>query len=152
MFVVVFVVMLPILIATGNPIEAWSAGLTWVFVQSFVLMIGGFIAPVIRRITPRAALLGSLAGISLTFISLSPGAQIFMTPVIGVTCLAVILASWLGSYRYPGGIPGGLMAILAGSLIAWGGHLFGFELGGIGARKSVVEGKNVSVRVDFGGR
>src|SRR3546814_15362031 len=119
MFVVVFVVMLPILIATGNPIEAWSAGLTWVFVQSFVLMIGGFIAPVIRRITPRAALLGSLAGISLTFISLSPGAQIFMTPVIGVTCLAVILASWLGSYRSPGGIPGGLMAILAGSLIAW---------------------------------
>src|SRR3546814_3061606 len=60
--------MLPILIATGNPIEACSAGLTWVFVQSFVLMIGRFIAPVIRRITPRAALLGSLAGISLTFI------------------------------------------------------------------------------------
>src|SRR3546814_11855486 len=60
-----------------------------------------------------------------------------MTPVIGVTCLAVILASWLGSYRYPGGIPGGLMAILAGSLIAWGGHLFGFELGGIGPDKVV---------------
>ena len=137
MFVVVFVVMLPILIASGNPIDAWSAGLTWVFVQSFVLMIGGFIAPIIRRITPRAALLGSLAGISLTFISLSPGAQIFMTPVIGVTCLAVILASWLGSYRYPGGIPGGLMAILAGSLIAWGGHLMGFELGGIGPDKVV---------------
>jgi AGZA family xanthine/uracil permease-like MFS transporter len=135
MFVVVFVVMLPILIASGNPIDAWSAGLTWVFVQSFVLMIGGFIAPWIRRITPRAALLGSLAGISLTFISLSPGAQIFMTPVIGVVCLAVILASWLGSYRYPGGIPGGLMAILAGSLIAWGGHVLGFELGGIGPDK-----------------
>ncbi len=135
MFVVVFVVMLPILIASGNPIDAWSAGLTWVFVQSFVLMIGGFAAPLIRRITPRAALLGSLAGISLTFISLSPGAQIFMTPIIGVTCLAVILASWLGNYRYPGGIPGGLMAILAGSLIAWGGHLLGFELGGIGPDK-----------------
>src|SRR3546814_18091998 len=104
-------------------------------------MIGGFIAPVIRRITPRAALLGSLAGISLTFISLSPGAQIFMTPVIGVTCLAVILASWLGSYRYPGGIPGGLMAILAGSLIAWGGHLFGFELGGIGRSEARRVGK-----------
>ena len=64
MFVVVFVVMLPILISTGNPVEAWGAGLTWVFIQSFVLIIGGFIAPVIRRITPRAALLGSLAGIS----------------------------------------------------------------------------------------
>ena len=61
MFVVVFVVMLPILISSGNPVEAWSAGLTWVFIQSFVLMVGGFIAPWIRKITPRAALLGSLA-------------------------------------------------------------------------------------------
>jgi len=132
MFVVVFVVMLPILISTGSPVEAWSAGLTWVFVQSFVLMVGGFVAPVIRRITPRAALLGSLAGISLTFVALNPGAQLFTTPLIGVTCLAIILASWLGGYRYPGGIPGGLMAIIIGSIIAWGSTLFGVPLGGIG--------------------
>jgi AGZA family xanthine/uracil permease-like MFS transporter len=135
MFVVVFVVMLPILIKTGDPLEAWGAGLTWVFIQSFVLMVGGFIAPVIRRITPRAALLGSLAGISLTFISLSPGAQIFMTPLIGVTCMAVILASWLGGYRYPGGIPGGLMAIIVGAGIAWGAKILGFDIGGIGPEK-----------------
>ena len=73
MFVVTFVVMLPILLKTNDPMQAWEAGLTWVFVQSFVLMAGGFIAPVIRRITPRAALLGSLAGISITFISMRPG-------------------------------------------------------------------------------
>src|ERR1700685_3585246 len=75
MFVVTFVVMLPILIKTSDPIQAWEAGLTWVFVQSFVLMIGGFIGPAVRRITPRAALLGSLAGISITFIALRPAAQ-----------------------------------------------------------------------------
>ena len=135
MFVVVFVVMLPILLQTGNPVDAWSAGLTWVFIQSFVLMIGGFVAPLIRKITPRAALLGSLAGISLTFISMSPGAQLFMTPVIGVTCLAVILASWFGGFRYPGGLPGGLMAIIVGSLIAWMGQAMGFPLGGVGPDK-----------------
>ena len=135
MFVVTFVVMLPILLKTGDPLEAWGAGLTWVFIQSFVLMIGGFVAPVIRRITPRAALLGSLAGISLTFISMSPGAQLFMTPLIGVVCLAVILASWLGSYRYPGGIPGGLMAIIVGSIIAWGSIAMGYPLGGVGPDK-----------------
>src|ERR1700735_1358771 len=72
MFVVTFVVMLPILLRTNDPIQAWEAGLTWVFVQSFVLMAGGFIAPIIRKITPRAALLGSLAGLSLTFLSLLP--------------------------------------------------------------------------------
>src|SRR3954470_21897086 len=96
MFVVVFVIMLPIALKTGDPVKGWEAGLTWVFVQSFVLMIGGFVAPVIRRITPRAALLGSLAGISITFISMSPGEQIFTTPVIGLVCFGIILASWFG--------------------------------------------------------
>ncbi|MCB1618728.1 MAG: hypothetical protein KDI08_08425, partial [Pseudomonadales bacterium] len=72
MFVVVFVIMLPIATATGDPIRGWEAGLTWVFVQSFVLMAGGFVAPWIRRITPRAALLGALAGVSIAFISMRP--------------------------------------------------------------------------------
>jgi AGZA family xanthine/uracil permease-like MFS transporter len=132
MFVVVFVVMLPILIATKDPIAAWGAGLAWVFVQSFVLMIGGFIAPVVRRITPRAALLGSLAGISITFISLSPAAQIFSTPVIGLTCMAVILASWFGGVRYPKGIPGGAIAIAVGSAIAWAAGAMGYHWGNVG--------------------
>src|SRR6202046_1671645 len=43
MFVVTFIVMLPIALATNDPIQAWEAGLTWVFIQSFVLMAGGFI-------------------------------------------------------------------------------------------------------------
>ena len=34
-----------------------------------------------------------------------------MTPVIGVTCFAIILASWFGGVRYFGGIPAGLVAI-----------------------------------------
>ena len=40
MFVVVFVIMLPISLKTGDPIKGWEAGLVWVFVQSFVLMAG----------------------------------------------------------------------------------------------------------------
>src|SRR6266446_5305591 len=62
MFIVTFVIMLPISLKTGDPEKGWQAGLVWVFFQSFILMIGGFIAPYIRRITPRAALLGTLAG------------------------------------------------------------------------------------------
>src|SRR5215207_3244554 len=56
MFVVTFVIMLTI----GDPIKGWEAGLTWVFIQSFVLMVGGFVGPWIRKVTPRAALLGTL--------------------------------------------------------------------------------------------
>jgi AGZA family xanthine/uracil permease-like MFS transporter len=135
MFVVVFVVMLPILHATKDPVQAWEAGLTWVFVQSFVLMVGGFVAPVIRRITPRAALLGSLAGISITFIAMKPAAEMFTTPVIGVTCFAIILVSWFGGVKYPRNIPGGLVAIAVGTVIAWGSTALGLNYGGMGLDK-----------------
>ena len=36
MFVVVFVIMLPIALKTGDPVKGWEAGLTWVFIQSFM--------------------------------------------------------------------------------------------------------------------
>jgi AGZA family xanthine/uracil permease-like MFS transporter len=119
MFVVTFVIMLPITIKTGDPLKGWSAGLVWVFFQSFILMIGGFIAPYIRKVTPRAALLGTLAGVSVTFISMRPALEMVMTPVIGIVCFAIIMVSWFGGYRYPKGIPAGLVAIAAGMLIAW---------------------------------
>ncbi|MFN6996954.1 MAG: hypothetical protein ACK4PH_22385 [Aquincola tertiaricarbonis] len=131
MFVVVFVIMLPISLSTGDPIKGWEAGLTWVFVQSFVLMIGGFIAPVIRRITPRAALLGTLAGVSIAFIALRPALEMFMTPLLGVVCFAIILVSWFGGVRWFKGIPAGLVAIAVGCLIAWGSTALGMPIGGM---------------------
>ena len=131
MFIVTFVIMLPITLKTGDPVKGWSAGLVWVFFQSFILMIGGFIAPYIRRITPRAALLGTLAGVSVTFISMRPALEMYMTPQIGLVCFAIIVASWFGGVKYPRGIPAGLVAIAAGMLIAWGSNLFGLGLGGL---------------------
>src|SRR4051812_6632128 len=135
MFVVTFVIMLPITLKTNDPIKGWSAGLVWVFFQSFILMIGGFIAPYIRRITPRAALLGTLAGVSITFISMRPALEMYMTPVIGIVCFAIIMVSWFGGYRYPKGVPAGLVAIAAGMLIAWGSTLFGLNFGGMSLDK-----------------
>src|SRR5450432_2668400 len=130
MFIVTFVIMLPIKLATGDPMMGWQAGLTWVFIQSFVLMAGGFLAPIVRKITPKAALLGALAGVSITFISMAPVLQMYMTPVIGVVCFAIILASWFGGVKY-GKIPAGLVAIAAGSLIAWGSTFIGHPIGGM---------------------
>lgn len=131
MFVVTFVIMLPIAIKTGDPVKGWEAGLTWVFIQSFVLMIGGFVAPVIRKITPRAALLGTLAGVSVAFISMRPAMEMVMTPLIGVVCFSIILVSWFGGVRWFKGIPAGLVAIGVGSLIAWGSTTLGLDYGGL---------------------
>src|SRR6476619_6047911 len=131
MFIVTFVIMMPITIKTGDPLKGWSAGLVWVFFQSFILMAGGFIAPFIRRITPRAALLGTLAGVSVTFISMRPALEMYMSPQIGLVCFAIILASWFGGVKYWKGMPAGLVAIAVGMIIAWGSNLFGLGLGGL---------------------
>ena len=131
MFVVTFVIMLPIALKTGDPVKGWEAGLTWVFIQSFVLMAGGFIAPYIRKITPRAALLGALAGVSIAFISMKPALDMYMTPIIGVVCFVILLASWVGGVRYYRGLPAGLVAIIAGSAIAWGSTALGLNFGGM---------------------
>jgi AGZA family xanthine/uracil permease-like MFS transporter len=145
MFIVTFVIMLPILIRTHDPIKAWEAGTTWVFIQSFILMIGGFIAPYIRKITPRAALLGTLAGVSITFISMRPAVDMFSTPVIGITCFAIIMAGWFGGIRFPFGIPAGLVAILVGAVIAWGSNIFGLHYGGMSGAALLASLKSIHV-------
>ena len=106
-----------------------------VFGRILILMIGGFVAPLIRKITPRAALLGTLAGVSIAFISMRPAFEMYMTPTIGLTCFAIILISWFGGVRYPLGIPAGLVAIVVGAIIAWGSNLFGLNIGCMSAAK-----------------
>jgi len=147
MFIVVLVVMLPILGRTQDPVKAWEAGLAWVFIQSIILMIGGFVAPIVRRITPRAALLGTLAGVSVTFIAMRPALEMYMTPVIGVVCFSVILLGWFGAVRFPRGMPAGLVAILIGSVIAWGSAAFGYGIGGLSGTRLVAAFANLGFSV-----
>ena len=131
MFIVVFVVMLPIKLRTGDPIKAWEAGLTWVCIQSVVLVIGGFLGRWVRKVTPRAALLGTLTGVSITFISMRPALQMYLNPFIGLLCFVILMVNWLGGVRYFRGVPAGLVVIVAGALIAWGSNLFNLNYGGL---------------------
>ena len=73
MFIVVFLIMLPIYLQTNDPILAWQAGLAWAFIIGVIVLLGAFVGPTIRKYTPRAAMLGTLAGISIAFISMRPG-------------------------------------------------------------------------------
>src|SRR5687767_3054005 len=119
MFIVVFVIMLPVKLATGDPILGWQAGLAWAFIEGLVNLSGAFIAPYIRRLTPRAALLGTLAGVSIAFIAIRPAAQVMEVPWIGLVGLAIVFGGWFAGYRFPGNIPVGLVAIGAGTALAW---------------------------------
>ena len=147
MFFVVLAIMLPIKIQTGDAVMAWEAGLAWVFIEGVVLLIGAFVAPHVRRLTPRAALLGTLAGISITFISMKPAMEIFEAPVIGMVSLTIILGGWYGGVRYPGNLPAGLIAIAVGTLLAWLSTAFGWGFATMSFDALAASAANISFSV-----
>ncbi|MEH3054199.1 MAG: hypothetical protein PGN13_09370 [Patulibacter minatonensis] len=121
MFIVTFVVMLPTFLATKDPMAAWAAGLAWAFIIGIIILIGAFVGPAIRKYTPRAALLGTLAGISLTFISMRPAAQMWETLWVALPVFGIIALGFISGVRLPGNFPVALLALLVGTAIAWAG-------------------------------
>lgn len=124
MFIVTFVVMLPIYLATKDPLAAWASGLAWCFIIGIIVLIGAFVGPYIRRYTPQAAMLGTLAGISIAFISMRPAAQMWEALWIALPVMVIILIGFFTDLKLPGNIPVGLAALLVGSAIGWiGGYM-----------------------------
>jgi adenine/guanine/hypoxanthine permease len=128
-FFVTFVIMLPIVLRDGDPLKAWAVGLAWAFIVGVIILIGAFIGPAIRRFTPRAAMLGTLAGISIAYIAMRPAFQMFEVPWIALPVLGIILLSWTAGVRMPGGVPGGLLAVIVGSAIGWVAYATGMWTG-----------------------
>ena len=100
------------------------AGLAWSFIIGLIVLIGTFVGPYIRRFTPRAALLGTLAGISIAFISMRPAAQMWEALWIALPVFAIIVIGFFTDRKLPGNIPIGLAALLVGTAIGWiGGYM-----------------------------
>jgi adenine/guanine/hypoxanthine permease len=127
MFIVVFVVMLPVQLRTGDPVQAWQAGLAWAFIIGVIVLCGALVGPWILRWTPRAVMLGSLAGISIAFIAMRPAAQMWEAPWIGLVAFAFILVGWLGSRRMPWNAPVGLLSVCVATAVAWIAVLAGWS-------------------------
>src|SRR5438093_971230 len=119
MFIVVFGVMLPIYLQTNDAIRAWQAGLAWCLIIGVIILIGAFVGPTVRKYTPRAAMLGTLAGISIAFISMRPAFLGWEDPWLFMLSLTIVLVSWMAGIRLPYGLPGGLAAVVLGTALAW---------------------------------
>src|SRR3954453_20392735 len=125
LFAHVFLVMLPAKAlaeraGAADPVRvAWQAGLLATFVSGVIELGCAFVAERVRKATPRAALLSTLAGIALGFISLGFLFRTFAHPVIGLTTLAIVMLTYFGRVRFKGDIPGGVVAVGLGTLVAW---------------------------------
>jgi AGZA family xanthine/uracil permease-like MFS transporter len=119
MFIVIFVIMLPIYLRTQDATRAWEAGLAWAFIIGVIVLIGAFVGPYIRKYAPRAALLGTLAGISITFISMLPAGRMWAMAWVALPVFALLLIGLLTDIKLPGNFPIGLAALLLGTAIGW---------------------------------
>ena len=133
LFAYIFLVMLPVrleALSQGATSElaaeaAWQAGLVACLGSGLIELVGSWGAEKLRKLTPRAALLSTLAGIALTFISIGFFLRTYANPLVGIVPLGVILLTYFGGVKFtiPGTrwtIPGGLLAVLLGMALAWG--------------------------------
>ena len=127
LFAYIFLVMLPVKLgAQSNGASeaqaaelAWQVGLAACFVSGLMELAGSLVAERIRRATPRAALLATLAGIAISFIAIDFAIRLFALPLVAFLPLAMILTTYFAGVRMPLGIPGGAWALLLGGASAW---------------------------------
>ena len=125
LFAHVFLVMLPAKALAEragavDPVRvAWRAGMLATFATGVIELGCAFVAERVRKATPRAALLSTLAGIALGFISLGFLFRTFAHPVVGMTTLAIVMLTYFGRVRFKGHLPGGVVAVTLGTLLCW---------------------------------
>ncbi|MEJ2684014.1 MAG: hypothetical protein P8Z71_06435 [Candidatus Sulfobium sp.] len=107
----VFLIMAPIYFETRDPVLAWQAGLFACLASALLECAGAFVGAWLRRNTPRAALLSSLAGIAITFISMGFVFQIFAMPAIAIVPALLVIFVYGGRIKLPLGLPGGFMDV-----------------------------------------
>lgn len=98
---------------------AWELGLVACFGSGLIEFFGAFVADAVRARTPRAALLSTLAGIAVGFISMTFALQIFQKPLITMLPLAIVLITYFARVPFPFHLPGGLVAVTLGTAAAW---------------------------------
>jgi AGZA family xanthine/uracil permease-like MFS transporter len=101
--------------------HAWHIGMCAIVASGLFKLACAPFAVSIRRIVPRAGLLGSLAAIALALITFLPTLEIVGTPIVGLVSMGIVLASLTAAIPFPLRIPGALAALgVGGALYAAG--------------------------------
>ncbi|MFV1964488.1 MAG: permease [Pirellulaceae bacterium] len=95
----------------------WHIGICAIVISGLFKFVCAWGSNWVRRIAPRAGLLGSLAAVALVLISFLPLLEILHFPIVGLVSLSIILTTLVARVQFPGRIPGALAALLVGATI-----------------------------------
>jgi adenine/guanine/hypoxanthine permease len=94
---------------------AWHVGAVLLVMVGIFKSAAAPLGTAVRRLAPRAGLLGSLAAIALALIAFVPlWRHIAPVPLAGVVALIMLLIVLIGHHPLPGRIPGALAALAVG--------------------------------------
>jgi AGZA family xanthine/uracil permease-like MFS transporter len=119
LFAMVFGVLGPVKVATGDATLAWKVGMVATLAIGVAKTALAFAGDWTRRVVPRAALLGSIAGVAILLIAFLPTLKLLREPLVGLVALGVLLLALVGGVRMPFGLPGAFAAVLAGTVVHW---------------------------------
>jgi AGZA family xanthine/uracil permease-like MFS transporter len=127
LFAFIFLVMLPAKLAAEArgadaaeaALAAWQVGLGACLLSGLIELAGALVGDAVRRATPRAALLSTLAGIAISFIAIDFAVRTLAAPLVAMLPLGIILTTYFAGVAFPFRIPGGAWAVLAGTALAW---------------------------------
>lgn len=127
LFAYTFGIIGPAYLATRDGELAWRIATSIIVVVGLVKMLGAFAGDVIRRIIPRAGLLGPIAAIAILLIAFFPTLRVMHDPIPGFLSLGIILVCLIGRYRFPGGVPAALAAVVSGVAVYYALQAMGFN-------------------------
>lgn len=119
MFVMLYGVIMPLSYALDDPELAWSAAIAACLIGGAVEFCGGIIGPWVKKRIPRAALLGTVAGIGFIWMATQGVFDIFGDPMVGLPVLFVAMVGIFGGYVFPKKIPPLVVAIVGGIIYAF---------------------------------
>ncbi|WP_188207217.1 NCS2 family permease [Alkalibacillus aidingensis] len=119
MFVFLFGVLAPAYALTNDPELAWKIAVAAAFLSGLIEALVSITGNWLRNQIPRAAMLGALAGVALTFIAGEMLFNVFSIPVVGLVTLVMIIVGVVGKVAMPFKIPASLFAIVIGTVLAF---------------------------------
>ena len=119
LFAMVFGVLGPVKLTTGDAVLAWKVGMATTLAIGLLKTLLALGGDWTRRAVPRAALLGSISGVAILLIAFLPVLKLLRDPLVGLVSLGVLLLAQLGRVRMPFGVPGALAAVAAGTAVYW---------------------------------
>ena len=105
------------MLATRDPVLAWKVGMGVTIAMGVAKLALSFAGEWVRRVVPRAGLLGSIAGVSILLIAFLPMLKVIADPLVGFVSLGLILVALVGRIALPGRVPGALAAVVVGGAV-----------------------------------